>query len=86
MEYQELSSVMVVLISATSILTDYYRNMAFAIESLSHITLRLMGRQRCPIEKLKHTVNASRKDWAAKLDDALWAYWTTFKTLLGTSP
>ena len=32
------------------------------------------------------TVNSSRKDWSKKMDDALWAYRTTFKTPLGLSP
>ena len=35
---------------------------------------------------LEKTVNVSRKDWSAKLDDALWAYGTTYKSLIGMSP
>ena len=35
---------------------------------------------------LEKTVASSRKDWAVKLDDALWAYRTAYKTSIGLSP
>ena len=35
---------------------------------------------------LEKIVNSSRKDWSKKIDDALFAYRTTFKTPLGMSP
>ena len=35
---------------------------------------------------LGKTVSSSRKDWALKLDDALWAYRTAFKTPIGLTP
>ena len=35
---------------------------------------------------LEKAVNASRKDWSAKLDNALWDYRTTYKSPIGMSP
>lgn len=35
---------------------------------------------------LKKTVSVTRKDWSTRLTDALWAYRTAYKTILGMSP
>ena len=35
---------------------------------------------------LTKIVNATRKNWSTKLSDALWAYRTTYKTVLDMSP
>ncbi|XP_022019459.1 uncharacterized protein LOC110919499 [Helianthus annuus] len=35
---------------------------------------------------LERSINNNRKDWSDKLDDALWAFRTAFKTPIGTTP
>ena len=35
---------------------------------------------------LEKTINATKKDWSIKLDDALWAYRISYKTPIGMSP
>ncbi|GKA51514.1 reverse transcriptase domain-containing protein [Tanacetum coccineum] len=56
----------------------------------TRITPRQVGRfevsNRCLKEFLKRTVGENRASWSDKLDDALWAFRTAYKTPIGCTP
>jgi hypothetical protein len=62
---------------------DVNHRIAFAYHPQTSGQVELSNREIKSI--LQKTVNRSRKNWASKLNDALWAYKTAYKNSMGMS-
>jgi hypothetical protein len=81
---------MEVLILFMVVLEKLLLDMMLIIELLLLIILKLGGQVELSNREIKSilqkTVNRSTKNWASKLNDALWAYRTAYNNPMGMSP
>jgi hypothetical protein len=61
--------------------------LAVKIPTCTHFNMNLQETSNRKLKSiLNKTIEKGGKDWSKKFDRALWAYRTTFKTLIGMTP